>query len=198
MPQISTLNNPTHTMTIASTKNLSTGNITVTLSGKVAPQDDTALAGMWGGPGAAKPDGNFSWAVINYLIPPGTRVQLAGLEIKQVNPSLLFYKGTVIGDAAGEADLSALTGPVLLTGASTPCIYWNKEGTNAIKWVKYGPSDRNPVDGDADTADKTKGNGFGILLWSGAPAKQATLEIKPPSGNPYTVIVNWTGLGINN
>jgi hypothetical protein len=48
----------------------------------------------------------------------------------------------------------------------------------------------------ADTAT----NGFGVLLWSAAPSKTATIAIARPSTNPtvsYTVIVDWSGLTIS-
>jgi hypothetical protein len=68
------------------------------------------------------------------------------------------------------------------TASSDDGIYVN--GNAAYKVKKYSGSLVNET--------------WGVLLWSGATNKKATMEIKPAAtGNDYTVTVDWNGLTIN-
>jgi hypothetical protein len=67
-------------------------------------------------------------------------------------------------------------------------IYISEDSSVVYKLKKYTSEN-----GARDTTN----NGFGILLWSGASPKTATLEITPAGGTKYTVIVDWSGLTIN-
>jgi hypothetical protein len=174
-------------VTIASTKNLATGGIDIKLYGTVeSGLSDTAKNNVWGNGGGSKPTtGTWSWVVIDNLLP----TPVAGeMDIKQTNDSFRYYTGS-------SQDVSATPLESAVSGSS-PNIYI-PANASPYKWKKYTLA----VSGDTFTgqAADTATNGFGVLLWSVAPSKTATIAIARPSTNPtvsYTVIVDWSGLTI--
>jgi hypothetical protein len=174
-------------VTIASTKNLATGSIDIKLYGEVEDGlSEGAVANIWTAAGSGKPAGNWSWVVIDNLLPE----PVAGdMDIKQTNDSFRYY--------TGKGDEHVSTTPIESAKAEAPQIYIPATGS-PYKWKKYTLTQQgDTIKGQpADTAN----NGFGVLLWSAAPSKTATIAIARPSTNPtlsYTVIVDWSGLKIN-
>ena len=185
---LSTTNNmnPSGLSYASATKNLATGLTTVKLGGTVEAGVSQVKDAIWGAdPGENAPDGNWSWAVITGILPAGLEAN-SGIEIKQTNASLLYYRGIELGDVSSESSLPN-EAPTITDGDGSPgCIFF--VGDTAYKWAKYGTG-RNPKD--------TEDDGFGVLLWSGADPKTATLEITPKNGTLYTVIVDWSCVTIN-
>jgi hypothetical protein len=178
--------NPTGVYISSSTKNLSTGRIEIRLSGTVAGGfPNNIVNGLWGNPGNNIPDGNWSWVVITNILPD----PVAGtMVIKHTNQSLSYYKGT-------NHDFVTTTPLTEASPEEDPDVYISANNTEVYKWKKYLMTGTDTISGQpADTTD----NGFGILLWSAASSKTATLDITPVpgKGTPYTVTVDWSGLRI--
>jgi hypothetical protein len=176
-------------VTVASKKYLATGNIDITLKGTVTGGITTAGAAIWGNQAAsgAPKISDFSWVVLNNLLPAPVN---GAIEIKQTNDSFRYYTGlynypnnhatTTLITAAQESDPY-----ICIPSTGTPC-----------KWKKYIISD-----GSGQPADTTD-NGFGVLLWSGASSKTATIEVDravigSAAAVKYTVTVDWSGVTIN-
>jgi hypothetical protein len=167
-------------------KNLKTGDATFTLGGEVTGGiTEDAKSNIWADAGDNKPEGNWSWATIVGILPAGKIEANSGIEIKQTNLSLLYYKGSNLNDVVKNV-AGKPTSAATITTSGPASIYLDPNNTWAIKWAKYGEG-RNPQDGA----------GFGVLLWSGANPKTATIEITPKDGTSYTVTVDWSGVTIN-
>jgi hypothetical protein len=68
-------------VTIASTKNLATGSIDIKLYGEVeGGLSDGAVTNIWTDAGSGKPDSNWSWVVIDNLLPAP---MVGEMDIKQ-------------------------------------------------------------------------------------------------------------------
>jgi hypothetical protein len=198
MPALSTEEdkNPTGyaSITISSKKDLKSGDITINLGGSITENVSETL---WASAGNSKPSGRWSWAVITGILPVkatggGNLEAASSIEIKQSNQSLHYYSSTVPAGDLSSAKALPTSAPIITnTETNQACIFLLPDGS-AYKWAKYGEG-RNPVD--------STDNGFGVLLWSGADLKKATIEIKPTSAmvpaSPYTVIVDWSELTIN-
>ncbi|MDR3161646.1 MAG: hypothetical protein LBU28_08545 [Spirochaetaceae bacterium] len=175
-------------------KDLKTGTITVKLGGKVDGGFSTwAETNIWGTAGGDKPTtGAWSWAVLDGLLSADALV--ANTVIRQTNQALHYYEGASDILSTEPSLSSPPTGP-----ASTIYI----DATKAYKLRKYETAgDAADIAANAGTGTPA---GFGILLWSGANPKTATLVITPASVTAsgvtttppaYTVIVDWSALDI--
>jgi hypothetical protein len=175
-------------------KDLKDRTTTVTLGGKVTGGIGTwAKAKVWdekqsGAPGNAT---DWSWTVLNGIIPPWVSGDVS-MEIKQTNPSLVYYKGldSVTAD-------NPLTAPLPNGGKD---IYFPTNTDNTVKWRQYSKTitgSEKPGAGTPWETD-TEYKGFGILLWEDATTKRAELVVKYPiTGASITtdiVIVDWSGI----
>jgi uncharacterized repeat protein (TIGR02543 family) len=153
------------------------GITTIYLTGTVADEiNNWSETNVWGAGETDKPDtGAWSWAVIDGILTDDALE--AGTVIKQTNESFRYYKG-----GHQEAD-NPLTNPV---STGTEDIYIPDTGA-VYKWKLYT---------NANGARDTTGGGFGVLLWSEAAVKTATIEITPDDAAAYTIIVDWSGLTI--
>ncbi|MDR0688645.1 MAG: hypothetical protein LBG08_00050 [Spirochaetaceae bacterium] len=166
-------------LTIASAeKNLKSGGITVKLGGTVSGGIPTAQNSMWGNGGSSVPVGNWSAAVIVGIL--DTEALKANTVIKQTNQALRYYQGS-------SADILTVEPNPANPPTTGPNIYI--DSAKAYKLKKY-----TSANGAADGSN----SGFGVLLWSGANPKTATIEITPATtDSDYTVIVDWNGVTIN-
>jgi hypothetical protein len=171
----------------SSEKNLKAKTTTIYLSGTVENEiTEFAKNNIWADAGSGKPAGNWSWATIVGILPAGTIGANSGIEIKQTNLSLLYYKGSKLVDVA-QTVTEKPTASVTITTEGPASIHLDPKDAWAIKWATYGTG-RSPQDG----------KGFGILLWSGAKPQTATIETTPKDGTLYTTIVDWSGVKFTN
>jgi hypothetical protein len=173
--------NPAGLAVVSASKNLGTGAVTVALGGTVSGGiTDWQTTNVWGQKGTDAPtSGNWSGAVIKGILT--TDALAANTVIKQTSQSLRYYTGyTDILAQEPDEDSPPTT--------NTSTIYINGDGSVAYKLRKYT---------SANGAQDGSSGSFGVLLWSGASPKTATLEITPSGGTKYTVIVDWSGLAIN-
>ena len=100
--------------------------------------------------------------------------------IKQTNQALRYYQGA-------DDILTTEPDPANPPTTSGGTIYI--DSSKAYKLKKY-TSASGAVDGS--------NSGFGVLFWSGASPKTATIEITPATADSdYTVIVDWSGVTIS-
>jgi hypothetical protein len=128
--------------------------------------------------------------VIEGILPSDTINLASGIEIRQENQSLRYYKGSDQNFVAPYGTALPTSVPTIIENGDPTCVFLSD--TYAVKWAKYG-TNRTPVDG--------QNNGFGLLLWSGANPRKATFGITIPAGfnggssaYSYTVIVDWNGV----
>jgi hypothetical protein len=183
MPKISTqqvsetdLNPASANFTVSSTKNLATGRLDVKLYGTVTGGIPTSgvIDGMWHPAGNSKPGigTDWSWVTFDDLLP----ALAANFVLKQTNQAFRYYKST--------EETEELSEPVETAEGS---VYVSADNRVAYKWRKY-------------TSASPATEWWGILLWSGANPKTATIEVTPAAndGNAFTITVDWSGLRINN
>jgi hypothetical protein len=188
---------------LSSTTSLSAGaiaGIDIKLGGKIQPVSNTtqpylssdAVTYLWSNGGNSKPSGYWSWGIIDNIL-PGTPP--SGMTIKQFNDSFHYYAhDTAIGDVSSDP----LTGPKT---NGTGSIYLPTDSTLPYKWRTYNYDASNSEKSGA--IDTTTGNGFGVLFWSAANPKKATIEITLPPvttgqvvtpERKYTATVDWSGV----
>jgi hypothetical protein len=184
------VSNPAGIELVSAEKDLKTGGITVKVGGKVdGGFSPWAKTNIWVTDGDGKPAGNWSWAVIDNLL--SEDALKANTVIKQTNQALRYYAGA---NDILTVEPSPANPPTNASGS----IYI--DATKAYKLRKYANAN-----GAADiTPSGATPAGFGVLFWSGASPKTATIEIKPATQQgqtvappAYTVIVDWSALTIN-
>jgi hypothetical protein len=186
-----------HKYTIKSvTRDLKTKTSTIVLSGTVTggiTSGTWAHTNVWGAKGSSAPDsGLWTWATITGIL--NSDALTPDTVIKQYNQSFIYYKGDASNPPADTDDESKLT-PI--PEQNHPNIYIPASGTGIYKIKKYTETH--------SPADVTATNGFGVLFYSAANPKTATIQIKPaeagtPPATPtkaYTVVVDWSDVTIN-
>jgi hypothetical protein len=189
--------NPTnHKYTIESvTRDLKTKTSTIVLGGTVKSGIPTEGFGKntWGAKHDDAPDsGLWTWATIKGIL--NTDALSPNTVIKQFNQSFIYYKDkTESATSPATSDEKKLT-PI--PKQNHPNIYIPASGTGIYKIKQYESE---------NSAKDTEANGFGVLFYSAANSKKATIEITPAETvtppatptKPYTVIVDWSGVTIN-
>jgi hypothetical protein len=166
-------------------KDLSTANngvVTIYLTGTVTDTQvsEHSVVDVWFGgkeDEATTLGGNYAIVTIGGILTDAAKA--ANTEVKHINPSWAYYTGH--SDNAESALDAAAT--------EWPWTYIDEDDYNASHtYRQYG----------ATSSDE-----WILLLWEApntidpAVEKKATLEIKPDGGSVYKVIVDWTGLTIN-
>jgi hypothetical protein len=169
---------------ISSTKNLATGRLDIKLYGTVTGvSGETGFSGvigsdLWGPNGAGRPAGNWSWVMLDGAFPYAVA---SGSVLKITNQAWSYFKGSTDDAVAAIISQTPLTVPAENSAAS---IYISADNTDVYSWKK--------------TTGVPKDDSWGVLLWSAASSKTATLEVTPVSGTgAYTVTLDWSGLTIN-
>jgi hypothetical protein len=153
-------------------KNLEDGVVTIYLGGTVT-ENETLVETWFGAKGSSAPAGNYAIATIDGIITDAAKA--TGTVVKNTNPSWQWYKGASHGFMVSDKPTAATTAKHIWLGSET-------ETETAFNWREYGALPNNE---------------FTVILWSGADTKQATLEITPDGKPKYTIIVDWSGLTIN-